>query len=97
MIRSMTIAGFVLVGLTAYAVGQHTQISSIVQAQTNVRNVYTELDKKLAPILKKHSGDKAEDEARATALEWMGHLRQVLVALNETTDREIDKLAAGKK
>ena len=50
MIRSMTLAGFVLVGLTAYAAGeQHTPVPAIVLSQNKVAGLMREAESALRP------------------------------------------------
>lgn len=97
MFRSMTIAGFILVGLAGYAAGQQTRIPQIVLAQDKAAHLMTETEHVLEPILKKKSSDSSENEAKQQALRALGYLKDAIRELKETTDKQVDRIVAEAK
>lgn len=98
MIRSMTLAGLVLVGLTAYAAGdQHTPVPAIVLSQNKVALLMREAEQALHPILHRKSGDSSEEDAKRQARAALEHLAKSIVELKETTDSQVDKIINAAK
>ncbi len=98
MIRSMTLAGLVLVGLTAYAAGdQHTPIPAIVLSQNKVASLMREAEHALHPILHKKGGDASEEDAKHRARAALEQLAKAIAELKETTDSQVDKIINASK
>lgn len=97
MIRSMTLAALVLVGLTAHAVGDHTPVPAIVLSQNKVANLMREAERALHPILHKKDNDRSDEEARHQARAILEHLDKAIAELKQTTDSEVDKIINAAK
>jgi hypothetical protein len=97
MIRSLTLAAFILVGLAAYAVGQQTRIPEIILAQNKVKGLMDETQHALDPILKKKGGDASENDAKQQALKALAILKTAIGELKETTDKQVDRIVAAAK
>ena len=97
MIRSLTLAGFILVGLGAYALGQQTRIPEIVLAQNKVKGLMDETEKVLDPILRKKGGDSSDETAKQQGLKALGILKTAIAELKETTDKQVDRIVATAK
>jgi ElaB/YqjD/DUF883 family membrane-anchored ribosome-binding protein len=97
MIRSITVAGFVLVGLAGYAVGQQTRVPEIVLAQNKVKNFMDETERVLDPILRKKGNDASEDSAKQQGLKALAILKTAIGELRDTTDKQVDRIVAAAK
>ena len=97
MFRSMTVAGFIVVGLGAYAAGQQTRVPEIILAQSKAAHLMTETEHVLDPILRKKSTDSSENEAKQQALRALGYLKDAIRELTETTDKQVDRIVAEAK
>jgi hypothetical protein len=94
----MTLAGLVLVGLTAHAAGdQHTPVPAIVLSQNKVAGLMREAERALHPILHKTSNDRSDEEARHQARAILEHLDKAIAELKQTTDSEVDKIINAAK
>jgi hypothetical protein len=93
----MALAGVAVVGLTAYALGQHTSIPEIVLMQNKVAHLMNETERALDPILKKKGNDPSDEIAKRQALTALGYLKDAIRELKDTTDAKVDAIVAAAR